>query len=513
MRPVRPSFRLAAAAIAAAACCLLAAAPAQAEKRPSVSQYGITWTFDRPAECGQFVNGDWWVVGPVTVTQVSPAPGPSREEANTEVKKNQFGDAAHQDDHRMRNGSMLILEKAGFDSQGYDSRGKDYKPELSVKFPCPLEPNRSLISSISHATLPNPSLAEKLIWPSEQKVQAVLKTAAILTCLPQSPPADAFRPAYAGTDKRIFRAKDLKWDRLARLKAVDGPVKPLYPWQKAPTWEEMERYFQRPWLDHSRSWVFCHVAPTENQAGYGREYARLVSLASVMLQLDVPREQKNKVLIGLVQLGIDLDGLLKLGMRWTADGGVWSGRKWPILFAGIMLGDESMANLSPEIPFQEDQQTYYGKGWCGQTVLFQMVTHHGPRQPYEERPPEQWDDMDRRSEGYRLCCNAQAWIGAALAARLMNAQQAWGHDAFFDYCEGWMRQDDPYAAARGKHPRPEQEGKTYDPLVSNMFLAYWKTAPKQPGGKQNSQWVWVQEKKTTVGKWAPNTPAATTQPK
>jgi len=33
----------------------------------SVSQYGITWTFEQPAHVGQFVNGDWYVVGTATV--------------------------------------------------------------------------------------------------------------------------------------------------------------------------------------------------------------------------------------------------------------------------------------------------------------------------------------------------------------------------------------------------------------------------------------------------------------
>jgi hypothetical protein len=37
----------------------------------SVSQYGITWTFEKPARVGQFVNGDWYVVGPVTVDRAS----------------------------------------------------------------------------------------------------------------------------------------------------------------------------------------------------------------------------------------------------------------------------------------------------------------------------------------------------------------------------------------------------------------------------------------------------------
>src|SRR5689334_21999167 len=42
--------------------------------RQSVSQYGITWTFDHPVRIGQFVNGDYYVVGPATVQSISPRP-------------------------------------------------------------------------------------------------------------------------------------------------------------------------------------------------------------------------------------------------------------------------------------------------------------------------------------------------------------------------------------------------------------------------------------------------------
>ena len=40
----------------------------------SVSQYGITWTFEQPAPVGQFINGDFYVVGPVTIANVGPRP-------------------------------------------------------------------------------------------------------------------------------------------------------------------------------------------------------------------------------------------------------------------------------------------------------------------------------------------------------------------------------------------------------------------------------------------------------
>ena len=42
--------------------------------KDSVSQYGMTWTFDKPARVGQFVNGDFYVVGPVTITAITPRP-------------------------------------------------------------------------------------------------------------------------------------------------------------------------------------------------------------------------------------------------------------------------------------------------------------------------------------------------------------------------------------------------------------------------------------------------------
>ena len=39
----------------------------------SVSQNDVTWTFDKEYQVGQFANGEWWVLGPVTITSISPA--------------------------------------------------------------------------------------------------------------------------------------------------------------------------------------------------------------------------------------------------------------------------------------------------------------------------------------------------------------------------------------------------------------------------------------------------------
>jgi hypothetical protein len=43
-----------------------------AAPQSSVSQYGITFTFDKQYEVGTFLNGDYWVLGPVVITRITP---------------------------------------------------------------------------------------------------------------------------------------------------------------------------------------------------------------------------------------------------------------------------------------------------------------------------------------------------------------------------------------------------------------------------------------------------------
>ncbi len=458
------------------------------EKRKQVSQYGITWTFSEPALTGQFITGDWWITGPVTVVKISPEPGPVNSEGKDSIRLGNWGDTSLENDSRMRNGSMIVNRCGG--RHGYDSRSSTYDPELSVGFPYKLQPNQSLISTISNPKLGVDNFCKNILWDSEKKTQIALKTAAVLTCLDKPPAADAFRPSYTGTEKIIYREKDIQWDKLPKL----GPV------GEVPSWSEFERYFQRPWLDHLTNWTQQQLNPNENQPNYGREHSRLVSMASLMLYLDVPNSRKRKLLIGLIQYGIDLSGSAKNGGVWNMGGGHTSGRKWPVLFAGIMLEKPEIYDLPESAVFHEDAQTYYGEGWFGQTALWQMITHHGKRDTYEEKPPEQWEKWDKVSEGYRVCCNAVAWTGTALAARYMNAIKVWNHDAYFDYVDRWMREDDPNKKARGNHPRPETETKTFDPFVTVMWRSYRSKAPKQEMAGNNRKWVWQGNK----GAWIPN---------
>ena len=457
------------------------------EKRAQITQYGITWTFEKPAITGQFITGDWWVIGPVTIVKLSPGPGPTRKE-DIAIKINRWNDTSLKLDTTMRNGSMIVL-KAGR-TQGYDSRSGSFRKEDAVQLPLTLQVNQSLISSISNTTLPVDNFCKEIMWDNEKKSQTVMKAAAVLTCLSAVPPADAFRPPYAGTEKPLYTAKNIQWNLLPKLTAPT----------EVPSWIDFERYFQRPWIDHLMSWEQQELVPNENGPNYGREHARLVSIASLMLMLDVHRETKEKLTIGLIQRGIDLSGLAKSGAYWNEGGGHSSGRKWPILFAGIMLNNPSITSLPTTAFFQEDTQTYYGKGWFGQDVLWQMIMHHGKRDTYEEKPPEQWQKWDSTSESYRLCCNAVAWTGTALAARYMKALKLWNHDAYFDYIERWMREDDPQNNNRGNRSRPKAETTTSDPFVTSMWKKHRKNAPQQEKAGHPKKWIWMGNK----GGWIEN---------
>lgn len=456
-------------------------------QRKEITQYGITWTFDKPVVSGQFITGDWWVIGPVRIIRIEPEPGPVKTDAAI-IQKNRWGDTSLKTDTLMRNGSMVVY-RAG-NSQGYDSRNNSYDVSNSVRLPFVLETGRSLVSTISNDSLPVDNFCRNIMWDNEKTVRVTLKSASVLTCLREIPPADAFRPPFAGTIKPIFRAKDIEWNLLPALKQA-GPV---------PSWVEFEGYFSRCWIDHLMSWEQQELVPYENMPNYGREHARLVSIASLMVMLDVPRERKEKLAIGLIQHGIDLYGTAMAGGYWNEGGGHSSGRKWPVLFAGIMLNKPELFDLPETAVFQEDAQTYYGNGWFGQTVLWQMIMHHGKREPYEEKHPGQWEQWDKTSESYRICCTSSAWVGTALSAMYMKAVKIWGHDAFFDYVDRWMREDDPYREARGDHPRPKSETTTFDPFVTEMWKAYRQNAPSQDRSGKNLKWIW----KGNTGAWVNN---------
>ena len=445
----------------------------------SVSQYGITWTFEAPAPVGHFVNGDFYIVGPVTITNIDPRPlvgseVPAREVA--EAEKTRFPSGKY-----LRNGSMLNPPPAR-EEVAFDTGIKNYcYPDLVTVPPVRMKPGDCLASTISlkvgeKAEFPYHSEGER-----EQNENSPIKTLAILTCVANPLPADAFRPSYGNRGQKIFFARKLRRNLLRRL--------PLPP--DAPNLLTWIRVFQRPWFN---TCYFGFEQPMENMPHYGQWIAQAQSVGGLILMLDYNLENKERLLINIVQVGIDYWGLVQNGHSWGAWGGHSSGRKFPIVLAGLLLGDDEMASPTktfPTVQFGEDNQTMCGNGWTGAKALF--AGHSGietgtgkiPRPewgPYEHLPPSKWSKGNFTSECYRRANTSSAWVGEALVIRMLHAEKDWNHDAFFDYVDRWMTEDDTGPGriimqswpeiGFNDHDKWNREGYAGDPFVKTMWERY-----------------------------------------
>jgi len=343
----------------------------------------------------------------------------------------------------------------------YDSGVRNwFDPSLIRKLPVAMKPGDSLVSTIS---MPKNLVLHAQLRNKIQRGEgdsSPIRTAAVLTCVGEPQPADAFRPAFCDRQARIYLARDLQRELLPAVAATAS----------MPKIEQYIRFTQRPWVGTG---FFGFEEPVENMPQYGQEDGRVAGVAALVLCTDLRPEQKEPLLVNYVQIGIDLGGMIRAGHPgWTGWGGHGSGRKLPIVLAGLLLGDDQLAHIGKSFPkasFGEDEQTAYGEGWTGAKAVFaghsgiDAATGAGRSRgngwgPYEHIPPAQWKAGQNTSEAYRRANTTGCWVGEALALRLLRAEKAWGHDAFFDYVDRWMYEKDD-AIIRTLQ---EVTGKDYD---------------------------------------------------
>mgnify|MGYP007026480435 CR=1 FL=1 len=381
----------------------LISATAFAAPVSSITQYGVTWTFDKAYESGQFVSGDYWVVGPVNVVSVSPAPTGTR------------------------NGSS-VNPKGG--RQGYDDRGGAYDTSDNVSFPYSLQVNESLVSAVSKP------------GSGDFKNVGCMQSQAVLTAVAAPQPPSMLRPAYAGSEKKYLDSANIDWSLLPKLP----------PPKSAPSGADLLAMADRPRIDHLSSWTIQHSCAQDNWYNgsgahncYGREVGAFVSSAALYVMLDTP--ERDELAVSMIQHGIDNYGVLKAGGNWAPNGGHHNGRKWPIVFAARLLDDCDMLKVGQDYDdthFGEDGQTYIGTNSkalfgfdCGGQAQYFTNGCSGSGAKDCRDPAGLVDGC----ADYRNCCTSAYWIGEALSTLLLQSKAIWGHDAFFDYVERWMSGD------------------------------------------------------------------------
>lgn len=392
----------------------------------SVSQYGITWNFDGEYEVGKFISGDYWVLektpgGGVTITSIIPE---SAEENG-----------------RTTHGSMSNPEVGTSPPQGFDSSLGGYREELNIALQLPknVKAQSSIVSVISH---PKPSN------------RPGLTDAAVLTVLSSKPNAGDYRPPYVGDDKSLrWNHEKVDMDQLKRL--------PRPP--SAPSLESLKQRVERPYIEIHTSVGGREWHPLNNQEFYGREIAYDLSKCLLSLHLDYTNEEKNELLISMLQLGIDIYGAAKEDGYWQDKGGHNHGRKMTMLLAGVMFNDPDIltyADAEKHMIFQEDLQTFfvtqndidncpkYSKDGrrrdCYTQEMLGMPEWGAQHTSQSIRDGSNWNAKYRTTVGNSL-------IGHILTARMMNVEAYWNHDAVFEYMDRlWLKEKDKAANKRNK---------------------------------------------------------------
>jgi hypothetical protein len=401
-----------------------------------ITQYGITWTFDQTYETGQFANGDYWVVGPVTITAITP------------------------DFDGSVNGWEVNPVYAG--DQGFDSFCGNFDASLVPDLPYVALPGQSIVKSVA----------------SDHSTRNCLQTATVLTVVAAIPPgggATVFRPPYVGTDKPYYYVSDLRTELL-----------PAYPpVEDTPTLAWVESSFGRVQLDHKGGAVGRYLHPIDNIPDYGGDIGRRNGDGALRLMLNDPISARMPALIAYVQYGIDLYHMMLDGHTWPDGGGHRPGQKLPLTFAATLLDHPGMkAAIQDATFFHEDKVMWYSP--------VAAHTLYGSDQGYDFDLLEQryWEvivsDLNGQVSGYKsyrdpygyidggympaggyqFCCTSQPWKGSALALHLLPQMKlVWYTTAIYDYADRWVSfgawtQPDPCAPAEANW---DNYGVTFGP--------------------------------------------------
>jgi hypothetical protein len=415
----------------------------------SITQYGITWTFSEAREHGTYANGDFWVVGPVTITSITPyfTGAANGWEVNPQVRT-----------------------KQGLQDGCYNG-GTSFDATLVPALPYLAQPGQSILKAVSSGV-----------------ARPCVQTAAVLTVVTAAPPdggATVFRPPYVGTDKPNYSTTSLRLDLLPSLAPVAG----------TPTLESIAERFRRVQMDHIPGGLSQGIRPIDNLPDYGAELGRDEAHGLLRLMLNDPIASKMPALVRYLQNGIDMHHMVLGGHTWPPGGGEQPCHTLPWAFAAVMLDREDfrakIAELARERVLYNDHHAYRGQD--GRALYGKISAANGWRQgdsetmywgvmaAYTGTPTtaDPYGYIDTKH--YVVCCVAQPWKGMALALHLMPSLKAvWQNRTVLELVDRWVAlghwtQPDPCA------PAPALTSQQWANRAAYGYGVTWGPDPANPG--------------------------------
>lgn len=418
--------------------------PCAAFAATSASHDNITISWSGELTVGSWQDGSKYIVAPsgVTITSITPA----------------WDGQQH--------GAMLNLvpDTSSPYRHGFDTRygsGMEYNAALNVADDLPLALAVGDCLVVSRGNADNGGVGRPITDFAAFYVVA------------SAPPANSFRPPYAGTDRTVYgQTSSLDYSWLPNL-ADPGVSTPSSTTTQG-------NGFGSIYMDMIGQWPNSSLKSENGMPNYGRDLAYLTSKVALWLCLDNDNATKQQTLIDCVQQGIDIYGLRQAGMRWAPNGGHNVGRKILLGIAAKALGNSDMlaALDGDDNKFQEDaqhdyitlQDTQYTQSGDEPFTSEMLTNWNGTGGPMPEwfsnalsigtipdSPGERDTSGAEWGKSYRSV-NGGPNVGTALAAELMGLRAAWNDEAFFVYIEE-------------RYWPTEQANRANDTVSINLFPA------------------------------------------
>jgi hypothetical protein len=329
----------------------------------------------------------------------------------------------------------------GFDGRFISNRFGTYNAALSLTPPVSVR-----VADDGRPKTIMKAISEDLLCTSESRI--CLKYVETLTVL-DKPPGNVFRPAYFGTEKKMFSASKFRPQVLSSV----APPANTVSWNEA--FESVRSLHPQHFVEN-QNLRQGYTAAINAQVidGYDGYYgikinSTLLKLTEIATDSDV--DLKLLTAKGMTQLGIDLWAIHREGGltnpttgsynfasagcgAFTAQGGFNQSRLAPILFASALLGENWHTDLNTKF------ETLNGKNCFGETGFIQptSVTSIGKSIPlfgnipgnqgiyaYTEGSNCNLIATNYLTDGgfgrcgtptaYQQCCTHGHWLGAAMA--------------------------------------------------------------------------------------------------
>lgn len=420
----------------------------------AITSETATFTFAEPVTYGQYANGNWWVLGPVTITSITPAStlhnglnGNGTPYTNRTV----HGTMVNPGNRSFATGGLLANNTTNT-VQGWDSIGSS-KPRVAYSAPANVDPGATG-SPLVVTTGSVVKFVSKLSGlPNGAENRPAGLDVVVLTVVDSIPAADAIRPGVSRTSK-VSPCRRSQFD----LSVFQN----LAPTANAPTYAQaldwVDRYIETSQPDSINNPVAKGI---NNHREYGREIGNDLHRALLCLHLSsFTAEQKLALLSHFAAIADDLVSRAEEGGITTGAGGGNQWKKPVIAVCAAALGANAPASWLTWLSFAnrnvwaEDSQIFTVSGF---DIALPRFTGDGrPRSPYTQqmlgsadwgeqpltapdRSGSNWNAVYRWTVGYSL-------IGGALAVELTTGAKAlWDHPEFWRYMDTvFLRRNEAY---------------------------------------------------------------------